>query len=86
MLSFHCSHTCGGEWNVPSGCYKSFFVDDITVILTSFEFSLLGMSLAVADTDGWQGVHSFEMRMCETVKCRPTLAYRVHFDSNNISD
>ena len=26
------------------------------------------------------------MRMCETVKCRPTLAYRVHFASINISD
>ena len=25
------------------------------------------------------------MRMCGTVKCRPTLAYRVHFDSINIS-
>ena len=23
--------------------------------------------------------------MCGTVKCRPTLAYRVHFDGNNIS-
>ena len=29
--------------------------------------------------------YSFEMRMCGTVKCRPTLAYRVHFDSINIS-
>ena len=26
------------------------------------------------------------MRMCGTVKCRPTLAYRVHFDSINISE
>ena len=26
------------------------------------------------------------MRMCGTVKCRPTLAYRVHFDSIIISD
>ena len=31
-------------------------------------------------------LYSFEMRMCGTVKCRPTLAYRVHFDSINISD
>ena len=30
--------------------------------------------------------YSFEMRMCGTVMCRPTLAYRVHFDSINISD
>ena len=30
--------------------------------------------------------YSFEMRMCGTVKCRPTLAYRVHFDSIIISD
>ena len=30
--------------------------------------------------------YSFETRMCGTVKCRPTLAYRVHFDSINISD
>ena len=28
--------------------------------------------------------YSFEMRMCGTVKCTPTLAYRVHFDSINI--
>ena len=27
-----------------------------------------------------------EMGMRETVRCRPTLAYRVHFDSLNISD
>ena len=30
--------------------------------------------------------NSFEMRMCGTVKCRPTLAYRVHFDSFDISN
>ena len=30
--------------------------------------------------------YSFETRMCGTVKCRPKLAYRVHFDSINISD
>ena len=30
--------------------------------------------------------HSFKMRMCGTVKCRPTLAYRVLFEGNNISD
>ena len=28
--------------------------------------------------------YSFEMCICGTVKCRPTLAYRVHFDSINI--
>ena len=30
--------------------------------------------------------YSFEMRMCGTVKCRPTLAYRVHFDGINVRD
>ena len=30
--------------------------------------------------------YSFKTRMCGTVKCRPTLAYRVHLDSINISD
>ena len=30
--------------------------------------------------------YSCEMRMYGTVKCRPTFAYRVHFDSINISD
>ena len=30
--------------------------------------------------------YSCEMRMCGTVKCRPTLASRVHFDSIIISD
>ena len=29
--------------------------------------------------------YSFETRMCGTIKCRPTLAYRIHFDSINIS-
>ena len=35
---------------------------------------------------GFKDSYSFETRMCGTVKCRPTLAYRVHFDSINISD
>ena len=30
--------------------------------------------------------YNCEMRMCGTVKYRPTLAYRVHFDGINISD
>ena len=35
---------------------------------------------------GIKDSYSCEMRMCGTVKCRSTLAYRVLFDSINISD
>ena len=43
------------------------------------------MKLAGVDTKVFKDSYSFETRMCGTVKCRPTLAFRIHFYSINNS-
>ena len=52
----------------------------IEIIPEIFSFIYFFSIFALKDS------YSFETRICGTVKCRTTLAYRVHFDSNNISD